>query len=90
MFKYLNKRQDDNESNSRQFVVDCLIVVLLIFTDVEYQCHVTQVEVIAMYDYKLYQISVSCIFFWLFKYNICYMHIIYADNDPDSCKSVID
>ena len=48
MFSYLNKRQDDNESNSCKLVVDWLIVLLLLFIGDEYQGHVAQVEVIAM------------------------------------------
>ena len=71
MFNYLNKLQDDNKSNSCKLVVDWLIVLLLLFTGDGYQGHVAQVEVIAMYEYKLDQISVLCIFFRLFKYNIC-------------------
>ena len=46
MFDFLNKRQDDNESTV--LVVDWLIVLLLLFGGVEYQGHVTQIEVIAM------------------------------------------
>ena len=48
MFNYLNKRQDDNESNSCKLVVEWLIVLLLLFTGDEYQGHVAQVKVIAI------------------------------------------
>ena len=48
MYNYLNKRLDDNESNSCKLVVDWLIVLLLLFMGDEYQGHVEQVEVIAM------------------------------------------
>ena len=32
VFNYLDKRQDDNESNSCKLVVDWLIVLMLLFT----------------------------------------------------------